>query len=99
MKNKIIVVAPHADDEIIGCGGTIAKAISQGDEVYIVIATNANLGAPELFNEEAIAKVRGEALKAHEYLGVTKTFLHFTSVLDSIGLQLIQSFPLLWMLL
>ncbi|WP_298515408.1 PIG-L deacetylase family protein [uncultured Kordia sp.] len=74
MKNKIIVVAPHADDEIIGCGGTIAKAISQGDEVYIIIATNANVGAPELFNEEAITKVRGEALKAHEYLGVTKTF-------------------------
>jgi len=74
MKNKIIVVAPHADDEIIGCGGTIAKAISQGDEVYIIIATNANVGAPELFNEEAIAKVRGEAIKAHEYLGVTKTF-------------------------
>ena len=74
MKNKIIVVAPHADDEIIGCGGTIAKAVSQGDEVYIIIATNANVGAPELFNEEAIAKVRGEAIKAHEYLGVTKTF-------------------------
>jgi LmbE family N-acetylglucosaminyl deacetylase len=74
MQNKILVVAPHADDEIIGCGGTIAKAISQGDEVYIVIVTNANVGAPELFNEEAIQNVRAEALEAHKYLGVKETF-------------------------
>ncbi|WP_046743497.1 PIG-L deacetylase family protein [Kordia zhangzhouensis] len=74
MKNKILVVAPHADDEIIGCGATIAKAINKGDEVYIVIVTNANIGAPELFNEEAITKVREEALQAHKYLGVSKTF-------------------------
>ena len=78
MKNKLLVVAPHADDEIIGCGGTIAKAVNQGDEVYIVIVTNANLGAPELFNEESIKKVRSEAIKAHKYLGVKETvFLDF----------------------
>lgn len=74
MKNKILVVAPHADDEIIGCGGTIAKAIGEGNQVYIVIATNANVGAPELFNEGFINKVRSEALKAHKYLGVKETF-------------------------
>ena len=74
MKNKILVVAPHADDEIIGCGATIAKAINNGDEVYIVIATNAHVGAPELFDEQAISKVREEALQAHTYLGVSKTF-------------------------
>jgi LmbE family N-acetylglucosaminyl deacetylase len=74
MKHKIMVVAPHADDEIIGCGGTIAKAISEGHEVYIIIATNANVGAPELFDEAAIKKVREEALQAHAYLGVKETF-------------------------
>ena len=83
MKNKIMILAPHADDEIIGCGGTIAKAISQGEEVYIIIATNANIGAPELFNEQAIIKVREEALKAHEFLGVTKTF--FLDLTFSVG--------------
>lgn len=74
MGNKILVIAPHADDEIIGCGGTIAKAVNRGDEVYILIATNANIGAPELFNEEAIKKVRSEALNAHKYLGVKETY-------------------------
>ena len=74
MKNKILVIAPHADDEIIGCGGTIAKAIHRGDEVFVLIVTNASVGAPELFNEEAIQNVREEAIQAHKYLGVNKTF-------------------------
>jgi len=34
MKNKILIIAPHPDDEILGCGGTIAKYISQGNELY-----------------------------------------------------------------
>lgn len=78
MKNRILVIAPHADDEIIGCGGTIAKAINEGNEVYIIIVTNANVGAPELFNKEAINIVREEALNAHACLGVKETiFLNF----------------------
>lgn len=76
--NKVIVVAPHADDEIIGCGATIAKHIKNGDEVVIVIATNASIGAPELFSETAVHATRNEALNAHKILGVSKTiFLDF----------------------
>ena len=44
MNNRILVIAPHADDEIIGCGATIAKHIDDGDDVFIVIATNAAYG-------------------------------------------------------
>ncbi|TDS65011.1 PIG-L deacetylase family protein [Myroides indicus] len=76
--NKIIVVAPHADDEIIGCGATIAKHIQQGDEVMVVIATNASIGAPELFSDIDVENTRGEAIQAHKSLGITKTlFLEF----------------------
>jgi LmbE family N-acetylglucosaminyl deacetylase len=72
--NKVIVVAPHPDDEIIGCGATIAKHISEGDEVYIIVATNASIGAPELFTQDQVNSTRNEALVAHNVLGVTKTF-------------------------
>lgn len=72
--NKVIVVAPHADDEIIGCGATIAKHIKNGDEVFIIIATNASIGAPELFTENSIQSIRKEAINAHNLLGVKKTF-------------------------
>lgn len=36
---KVIVIAPHPDDETLGCGGTILKHIEQGDQVYWVIVT------------------------------------------------------------
>ncbi len=38
--SKILVIAAHPDDETIGCGGTIARHISQGDEVGIITLTN-----------------------------------------------------------
>lgn len=31
----ILVLAPHTDDEVLGCGGTIAKYIERGSEVFI----------------------------------------------------------------
>ncbi len=71
---NVLVIAPHADDEILGCGGTIAKHIEQGDKVYIAIMTNASIGAPELFTKEQINKTREEAKQSHIYLGVKETF-------------------------
>ena len=37
---KIIVVAPHPDDETLGCGGTLLKHKADGDEIYWLIVTN-----------------------------------------------------------
>jgi LmbE family N-acetylglucosaminyl deacetylase len=34
---RILVVAAHADDEILGCGGTMAKHVEMGDKVYSMI--------------------------------------------------------------
>jgi len=72
MKN-ILVVAPHADDEVLGCGGSIAKHVRLGDKVYVAIMTNAAIGAPELFSSESITAVRAEALESHKSLGVEET--------------------------
>ena len=82
---NILVIAPHADDEILGCGGSIAGHVHKGDNVIVVIATNAHNGDPELFSKENIDMVRNEALNAHKILGVKKTiFLDFPApALDS----------------
>ncbi|MCH5337004.1 MAG: PIG-L family deacetylase [Campylobacter sp.] len=37
MKNKILIVAAHPDDEVLGCFGTISKLIKQGYEAYTLV--------------------------------------------------------------
>lgn len=80
---RVLAIAPHADDEIIGLGGTLLKHIDNGDEVYVCIVTR---GAPPIFSEEFMVQLRKETLACHKKLGVKETFfLEFPSVmLDSV---------------
>lgn len=39
---KSIVISPHPDDEILGCGGTLLKRIDQKNELGWIIVTSAN---------------------------------------------------------
>lgn len=39
MSKKILVIAPHADDEVLGCGGYLLHSKKQGAEISIVIGT------------------------------------------------------------
>ena len=34
---KILIIAPHADDEVLGVGGTTQKLIREGHDVYLII--------------------------------------------------------------
>ncbi|MGD2035697.1 MAG: PIG-L deacetylase family protein [Bacteroidales bacterium] len=65
-----LVVAPHPDDEILGCGGIIKKLTSRGTKVFVLVVTR---GKKELYSDERIENVRREALNAHKMLGVTST--------------------------
>ena len=40
MQNKILVIASHPDDEVLGCGGTLNKHIQNGDAVKVVTMTD-----------------------------------------------------------
>lgn len=71
---KVLVFAPHNDDEVLGVGGTIAKYAAQGHEVFICEVTKSN-------TDEEIKEERSEALAAHQLLGVKETiFLDFPIV-------------------
>lgn len=72
--NRVLIIAPHADDEVLGCGATMAHACTKGDDVFVLICTNANVGAPELFSRDLINQIRSEALTAHKLLGIKETF-------------------------
>jgi LmbE family N-acetylglucosaminyl deacetylase len=43
---RALCLAPHADDEVLGCGGTLALHRAQGDDVRVVIAFDGRLGLP-----------------------------------------------------
>ena len=69
---KILVIAPHPDDEVLGCGGTIAKHAACGDEVYVCVVTK---GCEPLFKEEFVSQVRKECLEADKFLGAKETVM------------------------
>jgi LmbE family N-acetylglucosaminyl deacetylase len=75
MINKILIVAPHPDDEVLGCGGIIKRMSEKGDYVYILVVSR---GTPKFYSDDKILNVRNEAKRAHKILGVTETvFLDF----------------------
>ena len=42
MKNKVLIVAVHPDDETLGCGGTLLKHKANDDEIHWLICTESN---------------------------------------------------------
>jgi LmbE family N-acetylglucosaminyl deacetylase len=72
---NILVVATHPDDEVLGCGGVIARHASHGDRVDVVVVTR---GAPELYDDNQVMTLRKELNAAHAILGVSAVhFLDF----------------------
>ena len=59
---KILVVAAHPDDEILGVGATVAKHAAQGDEVYALI-----LGEGQTSRGEHREDISAEVVKDLHY--------------------------------
>jgi LmbE family N-acetylglucosaminyl deacetylase len=73
---NVLVIAPHPDDESIGCGGSICLHTARGDRVTAVFLTSGELGLKHLPSEEARRIREQEAEAAAEVLGLaTLTFL------------------------
>lgn len=91
MKKNIMVVAPHPDDEILGCGGSIHKHSVRGCNVFVLIMTNANKYDPVRFTEDKRANIVKEAIKAHSLVGVKETYFEDfpAPALDQVPLNVI----------
>lgn len=74
LKDKnILVLAPHTDDGELGCGGTIAKAISEGATIHYVAFSTAEESVPEGFPRN---QLEVEVRSATEILGIAPEHLH-----------------------
>lgn len=66
---RLVVIAPHPDDETLGAGGTIARFAAAGAEVSVLIVSG---HLPPLYPEAAFEETRREAEEAFKVLGVTR---------------------------
>lgn len=64
---SIVVIAPHPDDETLGCGGTLLRHIDEGDTVHWLILTS--MHAEYGFAEECIALRANEIREVAELYG------------------------------
>jgi LmbE family N-acetylglucosaminyl deacetylase len=83
LHSPAVVFAPHADDETLGCGGTILMKRRAGAAVNIVFMTDGRTShAPFMPVDELVALRRCEAVEAGEKLGLTAENLIFLEYPD-----------------
>jgi N-acetylglucosamine malate deacetylase 1 len=80
----IAVLAPHMDDEVLGCGGTIARHVRAGAEVSVIFLTDGRYGgkvdetatgdARDVDRQALVGIRKLEARRAAEVLGVQSVF-------------------------
>lgn len=70
---NVLVIAPHPDDESIGCGGTVCLHVQRGDRVVAVFLTSGELGLKHLARDEAWKTREKEGRKAAKILGIAET--------------------------
>lgn len=78
--SKVLVIAAHPDDEVLGCGGTIARLAEEGHPVEILIlgegATSRDAG-----DTDGVAQLRADARAAAQVMGAAN--VRFASLPDN----------------
>ena len=80
MKNKVLIIAVHPDDETLGCGGTLLKHKANGDEIYWLICTTIDKShhyyevreqeieeVSNLYNFDSVHNLRLKTMQVDEY--------------------------------
>lgn len=79
MCKKILIVAAHPDDEVLGCFGTVAKFIQDGYEAYTLILGEGKTSRDEIRvvenKQNEIAILNSEIHKANSIIGIKKVFI------------------------
>lgn len=80
MGKRVLVVAAHPDDEILGCGGTMALHSMKGDEVYVLILgegiTSRDVKRDRKKRDREIKELKRDIEAANKIVGTKRTFLY-----------------------
>ncbi|MDD3905552.1 MAG: PIG-L family deacetylase [Candidatus Omnitrophica bacterium] len=82
---KHLVLAAHPDDEVLGCGGTIAKRIKEGDEVTVAILTD---GAVTRYKKGMAKVLKANTTECAKALGVSRI------IFKNLPNQLLDAMPI-----
>lgn len=80
---RILCFAPHPDDEILGCGGSIIKAIDRECTVHICYLSYGEQGSPKFIPRQLKYIRKKEALNVCNFLGINKKNITFLSIPDN----------------
>lgn len=79
MKKRILIVAAHPDDEVLGCFGTVSRLIKEGYEAYTLILgegkTSRNTTRDVENKKDEIDLLNSEIQKANDLIGIKKVFV------------------------
>lgn len=68
---RVLILAPHPDDETIGCGGTIALYALQDTDVRLIVISDAKKLSSDLTNSNDLMAIRrAETIQASKVLGI-----------------------------
>ncbi len=70
MSERVLVIAAHPDDEVLGCGGTMAVHAARGDRVETVFIADGVTSRPA--ERQTLDRRRAAATRAAEILGAEK---------------------------
>ena len=74
MKKDILIVAAHPDDEILGCGGSIAKWVKDGHEAHVLIlaegSTSRDKTRDRASHQKELAHLASSAKEAGKIIGI-----------------------------
>jgi LmbE family N-acetylglucosaminyl deacetylase len=73
---KVLVVAAHPDDEVLGCGGTIARMSRDGYAVYVAILGEGITSRSSVRDTAAIEALHTRSREVARLLGVRDLSLH-----------------------
>ncbi|MGD2085687.1 MAG: PIG-L deacetylase family protein [Candidatus Aminicenantes bacterium] len=80
MSKKILIIAAHPDDEVLGCGGTAARLVKEGNEAYTLILgegiTSRDNHRQREKREQEIGQLKKQVHEAKGVIGIKEVFTY-----------------------